>query len=697
MARGGQMKAMMVAVLAMALGAAWAAELAPVIADRENPDVTDAQRANPQPQRGGKLRIRTPTDHKDFHIILNPTAPAHQVMTAMTDSLVDMNQATLQYFPELAWTWREADLLKTKTGEVEIGRVLEKTDATVTFVPGAWKRSFAFADVAEAGDGFVVLTAARGGARVEGTVKKLGFVYEVDEGTAAARKASTRAIPVADLDAYSVSFGAEQRQRPFVKQSCAWEFDIREGVQWHDGKPFTGADVLFSYQTIQNPNVDAAHTRPDFDFVEKATVSEDGKTVRFLAKRPYFKVLDILGGNNGKSWFIPRHVFDPDKFGGDEKAFAEAFNKHPFATNPVYTGPYKLAAFKPGDRFTVVRNDNYWKNKLPDKTVGGWRTGQPWMDEISWVLYTEAAASVKDLQNGKVDADYDVEPTTWAQPDTNTPEFKAVAVREKDDLFGYTYIGWNLDNPLFKEKEVRLALAMLMPREEIAQKVHMGAAFPISGPFKLGSPAYDSTVENVPFDPDKARRLLKRAGWLDRDGDGIIEKEIDGKMVPFQFTYLIHNALDYHQKIADIIKENIEQAGIKVTISKNDWTIFADLVRERKFDAVRYAWGMELDPDPFPIFHSSQIGNNCDNFIGYRNARVDQICEEIREEMNQEKRWELCRELHRIVADEQACAFQFAFNTHLFASRKLRGIKYYPGQYPYDFTEWWWAQQPAAK
>lgn len=676
---------------------AWgAAGLPEVKTDAANPDVTDAERANPQPRRGGKLRIRTKVDHKDLSIILNPTQPAHQVMVAMTDSLVDRDMATLEFFPELAWTWSEADLLKTKTGAVEVGRIAERTDATVTFVPGARKRSFAFADVAEAGEGFVMLSAGRGGSRIEGTVTKRQYVYEVDEATAAGRAGTRRTIPVAELDVYTVTIGSERQERPFLKPSCAWEFQIREGATWQDGKPFTAADVEFSFRTIMNPQVDAAHRRPDFDFVESLAATADGRGVEVRAKRPYFKSLEILGGAKAQSWFLPRHVFAPEKFGGDEKAFAEAFNKHPFSTAPVYTGPYRLAEFKPGDRVTLVRHDGYWKSALPDLSVGGWRSAQPWLDELSWIVYGESAASVKDLQNGKLDVEYEVEPTTWVQPDTNTPAFTAAMIRQKDDLFGYTYVGWHLDNPLFRDPQVRLALAMLMPREDIAQKVHMGAAFPISGPFRVGTPAYDSSVANVPFDPEKARRMLKRAGWLDRDGDGVIEKEIDGKMVPFQFTYLIHNALDYHQKIADIIKENVEQAGIRVTISKNDWSTFADLVRERKFDAVRYAWGMEMDPDPFPIFHSSQIGNNGDNFIGYRNARVDRICESIREEMDQEKRWELCRELHRIVAEEQAQCFQFAFNTHLFASRKLRGIRSYPSPYPLDFTEWWWAEDASA-
>jgi peptide/nickel transport system substrate-binding protein len=234
---------------------------------------------------------------------------------------------------------------------------------------------------------------------------------------------------------------------------------------------------------------------------------------------------------------------------------------------------------------------------------------------------------------------------------------------------------------------------MLIPRDRIANDIHQGLAVPVSGPFYSKGPGYDQTIKPVEYDLEGAKRLLRRNGWLDRDGDGVIEKEIDGVTVPFAFGYSIHNARDYHQKIADIIKESVEQAGISMTIRKSDWTIFSETVRNKDFDAVRFAWGASLDPDPYQIWHSSQAENKGDNFVSYRNNRVDEICVAIRETFDPIKRWDLAREMHAIVAEEQPYAFLFGFNETYFYNRGIRGVKLYPSQYPVDWTEWWWADE----
>jgi peptide/nickel transport system substrate-binding protein len=342
-----------------------------------------------------------------------------------------------------------------------------------------------------------------------------------------------------------------------------------------------------------------------------------------------------------------------------------------------------------------VRNEDYWKNKLPEGAVPLWNNQQPYMDEIIWIYYSEAAAVIKDLTNGNLDADVDVEPIAWAQAETNTQTFTDRMARAEGLNFGYTYIGWNFENPIFQDKDVRLALAMLIPRQEIAETVHMGAAFPVSGPFFLLSPSYDKEIKPVPHDPRGAQQLLTKAGWLDRDGDGVREKEIDGKLVPLRFTYTIHNARDYHQKIADIVKERVEQAGISVLINKVDWTRISDLARQHNFDAIRYAWGTNMDPDVFQMFHSSQIANQGDNFTSYRNDRVDELTQAIREEMDPLQRWKMGRELHRIFADDQAQCFMFAFKHFLFHNRQLRNVKVYPHQYPFDYAGWYWEEKPA--
>lgn len=671
--------------------------LPPVIEDEFNKDVSDANRGKGA-KRGGRLRMRTPADLQGLNIITLSGQPERLLCNHMTDSLVDQDQATLEYYPEMAWTWREADLVQRKEDKEPVaGRIVAMDEETVTFIPGAWKSTYGLYDVAEKNvEGkYAVLTKEHGGTKVEGTVTYTDLTVTVDGAGAPRAEAKKVTYKLSDLTTWDFEAGGTIIKRPFAKRGTAFEFYIRPGITWSDGKPFTAEDVKFSYQTIINPAVDAPSTRPYYLDVTKCEPFENNTAIRFEYKRPYFKVLAFLGGAADASYFVPKHIFQPERFGGDEKTFGEAFNKHQFNEGPIYTGPYKFKSWKRGDTIVIERNPDYWKNKLPQGAVPHWNVGQPYLDEIALILIKETAASVKALQTGDIDADIDVEPSTWVQPDTNSASFLKQNIRATRQGFLFTYIGWNLKRPVFRDVSDRKALAMLIPREEIGRTVYENTSFPVNGPFYINSPSYNKDVKSIPYDPEAAKEMLAENGWLDRDGDGIIEKEIDGEMVPFEFKYSIHNAREYHSKVADLIKESVEQAGIRVSIDKSDWTIYSDKTRKKAFDAARFAWGNDVEPDPFAIFHSSQIENDGNNYVSYKNARVDELCLEIREELDPEARWAKAREMMKIVYEDQPYCFLEGFYENYFFNRALRGIKLYPSAYPQDLTEWYWSEVPA--
>lgn len=673
-----------------------AARYLPVVTvDEFNPDVTDELRETREPRRGGRLRVRTPANFQHLNPLTSTGQPEQVVIRHLADGLIGQDLETLEYYPEIAWFWREADLVKTRTGEVRIGRVVEQDEDRVLFIPEAWRVTHALEDVEAINEEehYILLTERRGGSRIEGRLTILDHTVRVDEGHDSSKAANAVEIPVEELDTWENIIGDQSETRLFVKENCAFEFHIREGVTWHDGEPFRAEDVVFSFDTMMNPAVDAQHRRNYYADVESCEIVGDGAAVRFIHRKPYFQALAFLGAAN-TPYLLPRHVFRPEQYGGDEQAFGNAFNNHEFKERPVFTGPYRVQEWRRGDSLTLVRNEDYWKNDPETGPLPRWNTEQPYLDQITWVVYSEATAAVRDLVNGVIDVDLDVEPTTWNQPDTRSELFTNRMVRAQRPGFLYTYIGWNLENPLFQDPEVRRALGMLIPRQEIAEGVHMGAAFPVDGPFYFAGPGYDHSVEPLEFDHRAATRVLASKGWLDRNLDGVLQNEIDGEQRRFRFRYSIHNAREYHQKIADIVAETMAEAKIQMTIDRMDWAIFADSVRDKNFDAVRFAWGTALEPDPFQIFHSSQIDNKGDNFVSYRNERVDELSERIREEMDPETRWEMAREVHRIIHEDQPYSFLFGFYEQYFIHRELRGIKIYPGQYPHTMTEWWWNEVP---
>ncbi len=667
----------------------------PAVVDEFNLGVSDDERTNAQPQRGGTLRVRTPADVGDFNPVLQNSAFDREVSLTMFETVATMDDETQEYYPSLAWSWETADLLKLKDGEVQAGIALEHGNeedpaSTVVFVPNARVHTFTKSDVEELSvdEGTLTLREQWGGNTYTGKIEEGHHVYRVNTAHDPVLQENALRITIADLDTWKDRRGSDEFFRPFIKKGCALWFHIRPGVTWHDGHPFTGEDYLFAYDTLMNVDVEAQGLRSFIEDVTMAELQNDGSTVHFRARRPYFKQFEAVAGIIIP---LPKHVFEPEKFGGDTKAFADAFNEHPFSRKPIGTGPYKFAKWEPGTRTIVERYDDYWASKRPAGTVPLWRPEQPYMDRISYEVIIEKSVSLKELEKGSVDVDPDVEPAQFNLAQTNTDDFVSRFVRAKYFHMLYTYIGINNARPIFQDRETRRALAMLIPRERINRDILNGMSIPITGPAWSRGPSYDKSVPQMEFDPRAAKRMLRRAGWLDRDGDGVIEKEINGEVVPFEIEYLIHTARDYHQKIADIIKEEIEQAGIKLTIRKLEFNVFAEKARDKEFDMIRFAWGQQVDPDFAQIWHSRQIANKGDNFVSFSNVRADELIDGIREEFDPAKRWEMGREIHRILADEQPVIFLEGFYAPVFYDARLRGVTFKPSQYPIRYYEWWWA------
>lgn len=664
--------------------------------DKYNPDVKTGKVGTPK--RGGRLRVRTPADAQGLNPLTVTGQPERVVLNHMSDALVDQDLETFEEYPVLAWTWRIGDLVK-KQGEDEpmTGRIVErKENGDISFVPDAWVETFNRYDVAsfDVVKGELTLSAERGNRVVRGKIQQFPSTLRVETAWDPEILKGRVEIASAELATWDDLSSGERKVRPYVKESCVFEFYIRDGVTWHDGAKFTAEDIKFTLDTIKNPNTDCAHIRAYYQDVYQYETFNDGMAIRCFYDRPFFAAIGFVGFALGTRNVIPKHIFNPEQFGGDAKAFADSFNKHPFNKRPILTGPYKLREWKENQFLTLERNEDYWASKLPKGAIHKWDPVQPYFDEITQILIQDKNAALLEVQKQEIDVDLDVEPDIWMSDTTTSTQFTDNTVRAHQLGFLYTYIGWNLEREYFQDKNTRRALAMLIPRERICREIHQNVGRPHDGPYYPLSPAYDKTVEPVPYDPRGAQQLLKRAGWADRDRNGILEKTINGKTVEFRFKYLIHNAREYHQKIADIIKESIEAANIGVEIEKLDWTIYSDTVRDKKFDSVRFAWGANLDPDPYGIWHSSQIKDRGDNFVSFRNDRVDRLCEMIREEFDPLKRWEMARELHRIIADEQPYCFLESFDENYFINRKIQGVKLYPSSYVVNFSEWYWAGEP---
>lgn len=378
----------------------------------------------------------------------------------------------------------------------------------------------------------------------------------------------------------------------------------------------------------------------------------------------------MLGGFS----IVPRHVFEWQKFGKDPRyvankdpRFAEYYNNHPFLTHPIGSGPYMFEKWERGNQIVLKRYENYWGKK-------------PYLKKIIWKYISQDAAAIQALKNGEIDFIPSIETEIFLRFQPGEQFVKALYYTP-----GYGYIGWNMRRVPFNDRRVRLALTHLMPREAILKNVLHGMGKIVTGPFYYFGPVYDHTLKPWPFDPKRAKELLAQAGWVDRDGDGVLDK--DGK--PFRFTFYIVDGSRTLKQMAERYQAELKKVGIQADIQMLKWVALLEKVKKLDFDAVFLGWATSVEGDPYQLWHSSQTTPGASNHVGYKNPRVDRIIERGRRIFDKKKRRRLYRLMHRILYYDQPYTFLFITPRKTIYHMRFRGVRWLKFRPGWDLTEWY--------
>jgi len=429
-------------------------------------------------------------------------------------------------------------------------------------------------------------------------------------------------------------------------------FHLRKGVEWHDGAPFTAEDCLFTYQRLMDPKVATPYGSSYMDVAKAEAVNKH--TFRVTYKEPFSPALE--------SWsmgVIPKHLLE-----------GKDLNTDSFNRKPVGTGPYKLKEWIAGQKIVLVANERYFE-------------GRPNIDQYLYRIIPDSSTMFQELLSGGVDM-MGLNPLQFLR------KSETRRIRENYRKFRYpanafTYMGYNLKNPLFADKKVRQALAYAIDRQSIIDGVLMGIGQPCTGPFSYVSWAYNPKVKPYPYDPVLAKRMLEEAGWKDVNGDGILEK--DGR--PFHFTILTNQGNGERIRACEIIQQNFKKAGIDAKIRVMEWQAFLEQIDKHTFDAIILGWSMSRDPDLYDIWHSSKTKKGEYNFIGYSNPEVDRLLVQGRRVFGVAERKKIYYRIHEILADEQPYAFLYVPDATPIVHKRFKGIEVAPLGIMYNFNTWY--------
>ena len=417
------------------------------------------------------------------------------------------------------------------------------------------------------------------------------------------------------------------RLRPDGGMDVTWK--LRPDVKWHDGTPFTSADVQFTVAAINDPKYNPEST-DGFDRIASVD-TPDPHTAVVHYKEVYAPYqLQFVRGT------FPKHVLQ-----GRDIDTATDYNRAPLGT-----GPYKVAEWKTGEFIRLERVDDYWRGPAKIRT-------------LLFRFIANTNTRINQLKSGEVQL---VAMFPWDKH-REVAAIPGVSVHSTPGN-GYEHVTLNQRAfPAFADVRVRQALTHAVDRELIARTILEGLAPVTHGPVQAVSWAHNPGVRKYAFDPARAQALLDEAGWKDADGDGIREK--DGRR--FAFTLITQAGFAVRENVAQVLQGQFRAVGVDAAVQLHDGTSISQLWFTGKFDAMLHWWQLPADPELTLFFARDRMPPNGRNINYVQDDALTQLVYAADRTVDQAERT-------RILGEAQARIADLAIEIPLYAVVKLDAI-----------------------
>jgi len=402
-------------------------------------------------------------------------------------------------------------------------------------------------------------------------------------------------------------------------------FHLRDDVHFHNGQPLTSKDVQFTFRSMLDGSVKTIKSGHPYNLIT-AVEAPDPYTVVFKLKEAFAPFL----------WNLATGVIGIIPDGSPAN-----FNRQ-----PVGSGPFEFARYAQDQEVVLKRNDSYFGKKAG-------------VSMLRFKVIPEEIVVALELRKGSVDL-----AVNMLAPDMVEvlKEDEGLKVTEAPGT-NYQYFAFNLTDPVFRDVRVRQAFAHAIDRDSIIKYLWRNQARPAVGMLPPNNWAYYGDVKMYPYNPDRARELLREAG-----------------QEHLSFTYRINTDNSTALQTGAIFQQQLREAGVTMDIKGTEFaTFFADVIKGN-FQAYSLRWiGANNDPDFFNyVFHSKSVPPNGANRGHYSNARLDQLVEFARGEVDMQKRKEAYREVQQILAEEVPYISLFFMNNICVSSKRIEGIQLYP-------------------
>ncbi len=405
--------------------------------------------------------------------------------------------------------------------------------------------------------------------------------------------------------------------------SVRMTWPLQENVRWHDGAPFTSADVCFTWRFVTNPR-SMTYNREQYLGI-KTCETPDDHTVVFTWDGAYAYYAGLFEG------ILPRHVFvkadDRTEMTVDEIVNYEPYNR---GERLVGTGPFKFREWKTGEYIRVVRNPDYWRGK-----------DYPAIDEIVWAFIPDNNTRLLALKSGRYDWGR-IQPTQVSVvrglPASDVHLIDANSVMHFD-----LAVRTDLGRRLFEDVRVRRAVFHAIDRQGMASKLMEGTVKVAEGPINPGSPYHNPNVTSYAYDPAASRKLLEEAGWA-VGPDGVRHKGSER----FSFPMLNRAGSTDRILLAQVIQAGLKAVGIEVTFETLESAAWTQRWRSGKWEAIVSAWFLPADPGITGLYACK----GANNMAGFCDPGLDEILERSDKALSFEVRMPLLHEAQARLAEQ---------------------------------------------
>jgi peptide/nickel transport system substrate-binding protein len=430
-------------------------------------------------------------------------------------------------------------------------------------------------------------------------------------------------------------------------------FHLRPDARWSDGAPITADDVRFTFDVQRDERISA----PGLEikrFIEAVEVV-DPHTVRFRFSRVYpYQLMDANDGH-----IIPRHAWGAVPL--------ERWESTDFGTMLVTGGPFRVASHARAQTLTLER-DPLW-----------WGAPRPYLDRLVFRVVPDSGGQLAQLLAGHLDL-VEVVPPREAGRIAARPELELLRLPGRT----WGFVAWNNRRPAFADRDTRRALSFAINRAALVESVYHGYARVGRGPVLASMWAFNNRLEELPFDPARARELLARAGWRADDGDGTLER--GGRR--FEFDLLLPAGNNLRRDMALLIQADLARLGIRCRPREVESAAMLALLDTGDFDASLTAYTEGTKVDLAGVWATPSAEGGSYNVAGYSNPEVDRLIAEADAVADFRAAKPILDRVQELIVADQPVTFLYESDKLVAISRRIRGARINSSSVFFNADEW---------